>query len=334
MSPLAGADRDGVRGSALLVATTLLVVLAGCSALAGGGEPTPADTVTPAPVPDPGPTDTPAPSTPGERLGAFPAVSAGGTVNATGLYAAHVDYLSSHSYTLSWERRTAGGDGAITREYDRRIAVGPDGSFLVRNEDGGTNLTLTYGDRDGAYRRVVAPDGTAVSPATVRSTGPAGERYAEAVSFEVLAFVETGYDSVDAVTRDGRTYARIVSDHVPPEIPETYSAYAVHDFRATLWVAPEGYVRAVHYEFVLRNVDERIAVEWRYTYDRVGETTVDRPGWVPDAATDRSATAAPSSTVTPSGTAGPPPTASPSPTPTADPARVPPETAANVSAGG
>ncbi|WP_436931368.1 hypothetical protein [Halosimplex halobium] len=331
MSATAGPDRGGVPTSALLVATALLVVLAGCSALAGGGEPTPADTVTPAPVPELGSTDTPAPSTPRERLGAFPAISAGGTVNASGLYAAHVDYLSSHSYTLSWERRTAGGDGVITREYDRRIAVGADGRFLVRNEDGGTNLTLTYGDREGAYRRVVSPNGTAVSPVTMPVTGPAGQRYAEAVSFEVLMFVETGYDSVDVVTRDGRPYARIVSDHVPPAIPETYSAYAVHDFRATLWVAPEGYVRAVHYEFVLRNVDERIAVEWRYTYDRVGETTVDRPGWVPDAATDRRGTAAPSSTVTPSGTAGPPPTANPSPTPTADPARVPPETVANAS---
>ncbi|WP_436906884.1 DUF7537 family lipoprotein [Halosimplex marinum] len=308
MSPAVGPDRGERRGSALLAATALLVVLAGCSVFAGGGEPTPAETVTPAPVPDSASTDTPPAATPRERLAAFPAVSADGEVNASGLYAAHVAHLSAHSYTLSWERRTAGGSGAITREYDRRIAVGADGTFLIRNEDGGTNLTLTYGDRKSAYQRVVSPSGTAVSPATMRLTGPAGQRYAEAVSFEVLMFVETGYDSVDVVTRGGRPYARIVSDHVPPAIPETYSAYAVHDFRATLWVAPEGYVRAVHYEFVLRNVDERIAVEWRYTYDRVGETTVERPEWVPDGAL------------------------TPSPTPTADPARVPPETAANASA--
>ncbi|ELZ26348.1 hypothetical protein C475_09017 [Halosimplex carlsbadense 2-9-1] len=111
---------------------------------------------------------------------------------------------------------------------------------------------------------------------------------------------------MEVVTRDGRPYARVVSDNVPPQIPETYSAYAVHDFAATLWIAPEGYVSAVHYEFDLRNIDERIAVEWRYTYDRVGETTVDRPEWVPE------------------------PTATPSPTPTDDPSRIPPATVADT----
>ncbi|QLH84728.1 DUF7537 family lipoprotein [Halosimplex pelagicum] len=291
-----------------LAAVALLVVLAGCSVFAGGSGPTPAETVTPAPVPDLGPTDTPAPETPRERLGAFPAISADGEINVSQLHAAHIAYLSEHSYTLEWDRRTAGGSGTITREYDRRIAVGADGTFLVRNADGGTNTMVTYGDRDGAYRRVEGPNGTGVAPASPGFIDPVGQRYAETASFEILTFLNEGYDSVDVVTRDGRPYARIVSGNVPPQIPETYSAYAVHDFSATLWVAPEGYVRAIHYEFDLRNIDERIAVEWRYTYDRVGETTVDRPEWVPEAPT------------TPQ-------------TPTDDPSRVPPETAANASAG-
>ncbi|QLH79741.1 hypothetical protein HZS55_21675 [Halosimplex rubrum] len=293
----------------LLAAVALLVVLAGCSVFAGGGGPTPAETVTPAPVPELGSTDTPAPATPRERLGAFPAISADGDINVSRLHAAHIAYLSDHSYTLEWERRTAGGSGTITREYDRRIAVGADGTVLVRNADGGTNTTVTYADRTGAYRRVEGPNGTGAVPTSVEFIDPVGQRYAETVSFEVLTFLNEGYDSVDVVTSGGRQYARVVSGNVPPQIPETYSAYAVHDFAATLWIAPEGYVRAVHYEFDLRNIDERIAVEWRYTYDRVGETTVDRPEWVPES------------------------TPAPSPTPTDDPARVPPETVADASAG-
>jgi hypothetical protein len=290
----------------LLVAVALLVVLAGCSVFAGGGEPTPAETVTPAPVPDLGPTDTPAPETPRERLGAFPSISAEGDINVSGLFATHIAYLSEQSYTLAWERRTAGGSGAITREYDRRIAVGDDGRFLVRNADEGTNTTVTYGDRDGAYRRVEGPNGTGAEPVPAGLTDPVGQRYAETVSFEILTFLNEGYDSVEVVTRNGRPYARVVSGNVPPQIPETYSAYAVHDFAATLWIAPEGYVSAVHYEFDLRNIDERIAVEWRYTYDRVGETTVDRPEWVPEPTPTR-------------------------PPPTDDPSRVPPATVANTS---
>ncbi|QPV62036.1 hypothetical protein I7X12_14945 [Halosimplex litoreum] len=298
----------GLAGSGrLLVAVALVVVLAGCSVFAGGGQPTPAQTVTPAPVPDLGPTDTPPPATPRERLGAFPAISAEGDINVSGLFTAHIAYLSDHSYTLEWNRRTAGGSGPIAREYDRRIAVGADGSFLVRNADEGTNTTVTYGDRDGAYRRVEGSNGADAEPVPAGLTDPVGQRYAETVSFEILTFLNEGYDSVEVVTRNGRPYARVVSDNVPPQIPETYSAYAVHDFAATLWIAPEGYVSAVHYEFDLRNIDERIAVEWRYTYDRVGETTVDRPEWVPES------------------------TPVPSPTPTDDPSRVPPATVASTS---
>jgi hypothetical protein len=301
----------GTRGSGpvdsgrLLVAVALLVVLAGCSVFAGGGQPTPAETVTPAPVPELGPTETPPPATPRERLGTFPSISAEGDINVSGLFASHIAYLSDHSYTLEWNRRTAGGSGAIAREYDRRIAVGADGSFLVRNADEGTNTTLTYGDRDGAYRRVEGLNGTDAEPVPAGLTDPVGQRYAETVSFEILTFLNEGYDSVEVVTRNGRPYARVVSGNVPPQIPETYSAYAVHDFAATLWIAPEGYVSAVHYEFDLRNIDERIAVEWRYTYDRVGETTVDRPEWVPEPTPTR-------------------------PPPTDDPSRVPPPTVANT----
>ena len=303
-------DARRVRPVLPVVAIVALVVLTGCSALGGGdgGGATPGETVTPAPVPDLGPTATPAPTTPRDRLGAFPAIDADGRINASELFANHVAHLSSRSYTLSWERRTAGGSGTITQEYDRRIAVGADGTFLVRNEDGGTDPTVTYGDRDGAYRRVTGPNGSTVSPASVRLTDPVGERYAETVSFELLTFLNRGYDSLEVVTREGRRYARVVSDSVPPQIPETYSAYAVHDFKATLWIAPEGYVRSIHYEFDLRNIDERIAVEWRYTYDRVGRTTVERPSWVPER------------------------TSTPAPTATADPSRVPPPTVANGSA--
>jgi len=311
-----GAGRPG--SARLLVAVALLAVFAGCSVFAGGGQPTPAETVTPAPVPDLEPTDTPA-ATPRERLGAFPAISPEGDINVSGLFAAHIAYLSERSYTLEWERRTAGGSGAITQEYDRRVAVGADGTFLVRNADAGTNATTTYGDRDGAYRRVEGANGTGVAPAPMRLADPVGQRYAETVSFEILTFLNEGYDSVDVVTRSGRPYARIVSDNVPPQIPETYSAYAVHDFAATMWVAPAGYVRAIHYEFDLLNVDERIAVEWRYTYDRVGETTVERPEWVPHGALTASPTPAEDG-----------PTVV-SPTHSDDPARVPPETVANGS---
>ncbi|WP_123539346.1 DUF7537 family lipoprotein [Halosimplex salinum] len=312
------------RGGRLLIVVAALALLAGCSAFAVGEESTPRETLTPAPVPDDGVGETATPSSTTDAFGAYSSISATGSVDADRLYASHINYLSSRSYTVGWERRTAGGSGPITREYRRHVAVQDDETYLRRAEGSASdNETLTYATPEGTYRRVLGPDGTTVSRVVPRNTGPARERFAKTITFEALAFLRSGYDEIDVVERDGRHYARVISEHPPTQIVETYAAYAVHDFTATVWIAPEGYVRAIHYEFDLINVDERIAVEWRYDYTDVGKTTVERPAWVPGTATD----AGPAGT---NGTAAPSERAPGTATPTADPSRVPPPTAVNV----
>lgn len=297
-----------------LVAVTLLVVLAGCSAFAPAPERQATETVTPAPVPtvsgDAAPTAT-ATLTDRPELAQFAGVSARQGLDVETLLAAHVETLSTRSYTVEWTRRTVGGSGPVAREFQRRVEVADDDTYLRRAEGGrGAVVTTTYVGADGAYERVVEDGNASVTPVTVRDTDPAREQFARLVAFEMSAFFGAGYEDLDVVERDGRAYARVFTTRPPPQLGEIYDAYTLRNFSATAWVAPEGYVQAVHYEFDLVGFEDSLAVEWRYAYTDLGATSVDRPAWVPAATT------------------GPEP-ADGTATPTPDPARVPPPTVAN-----
>ncbi|MFB6140675.1 MAG: hypothetical protein ABEJ26_09605 [Halosimplex sp.] len=300
------------RSRAALVAAACLLALSGCNAFAPSAEPA-TDTVTPVPIPtvDASGQATPTARSPTARpeLARFPGVSSRRGIDVATLLAAHVRYLSARSYTVTWTRRTAGGTGPVARQFRHRIAVGDDAS--LRHTEGDRTGPVTTYVGAVAYRRVVADGAATVEPADVADSEGAGERFAQLVAFEVRAFFGNGYDTLDVVERDGRRYARAFTTRPPPELASIYDAYALRNFTATVWVAPQGYVQALHYEFELVSPEDSLAVEWRYAYTDVGETTVERPTWVPANAT-----------------ASPPVAA----TRTPEPARVPPPTVANATA--
>ncbi|WP_436923432.1 DUF7537 family lipoprotein [Halosimplex amylolyticum] len=309
----------------VLIAVGLLVVLGGCSALSPSTDEPTTRTITPVPVPSD--TDaaagTPVAAEPTVRSGldSFAGVSAGHGIDVERLLAAHVVYLSTHSYTVEWARWTAGGTESVANRFQRRVEVADDETYLRRNRGiSYGNVTSTYVGPEGAYRRVVGDDATDVTPVTVRDDDAARERFAHLVAFEVRAFLGNGYDELDVVERDGRRYARVFVTRPPPQLAQIYDAYALRNFSATLWVAPEGYVQAVHYEFDLVGAEYSFAVEWRYAYTAVGETTVDRPPWVPTGGTAGASSNATATDAAPTGTQTP------------DPSRVPPPTAPNATA--
>jgi len=302
------------------VAVALLAVLAGCNVFAPSPEAGPTETVTPVPVPTvsdsaAAPSDT---ATPRRGLSSFPGISIRSGVDIDAVLASHVSVLSAQSYTAEWVRRAGDGPPSIARRFQRRVEVGEGETHLRRaGGDHYGNVTATYVNGTRGYRRVVSDRDTTVTPFPVQRPDAASERFAQLVSFEVRTFFEEGYDDLAVVERGGRPYARVFTTRTPPLVEYIYDAYTVQNFTATMWVAPEGYVQAVHYEFDLVTGSQRVPVEWRYKYTGVGETTVDRPAWVPETATDASG-------VTTDRTA--------TSTRTPDPARVPPSTASNVTA--
>ncbi|WP_415378463.1 hypothetical protein [Halosimplex sp. TS25] len=306
----------------ILVAVGALVVLAGCSALGPSTDAPATETITPVPVPSAVDSEAATPAeTPTARAGldAFPGVSARRGIDVERVLSAHVVYLSTRSYTVEWARWTAGGTESVADRFRRRVEVADDETYLRRDRGvGARNVASTYVGPEGAYRRVLDENTAVVTPVTVRDTDPARERFAHLVAFEVSSFLRSGYDDLDVVERDGRRYARVFTTRPPPQLVQIYDAYALRNFSATLWIAPEGYVQAVHYEFDLVGAERSFGVEWRYAYTDIGETTVDRPPWVPtDGATGTPANVS---------TSGAPPTDAPTP----DPSRVPPSTVTNV----
>lgn len=287
------------------VAAALLLVLAGCNVFSPSAEEPLAETVTPVPVPsaDDSAAPTRAAGTPttGSGLDAFPGVSAQRGIDVERLLSAHATYLSTRSYTVEWERWAGGGSGPVADRFQRRVEIADDGAYL-RRERGVRygNVTSTYVGPEGAYRRTVGAEATSVSAVSIRDSDPAGERFARLVTYEVRAFLSEGYDDLDVVERGGRRYARVFVTRPPPELAAVYDAFALRNFSATVWIAPEGYVRALHYEFDLVGTRSGFAVEWRYAYSAVGETTVERPPWVPTPGTaaPRNGTAGPTEAAT------------------------------------
>lgn len=306
---------------AALFAVVAVVAVAGCSAFApGGGTVTPAETVTPAPVPTAGGDAAPtATLTDRPDLAQFTGISARRGLDVEAVLSAHVEALSTRSYTVEWRRQTVNGSGPVAREFRRRVAVADDETYLRRAEGGREGVvTTTYVSADGAYERVAGDGNPNVAPVTVRGTDPATRQFARLVAFEMGAFFGAGYEALDVVERDGRAYARLFTTRAPPQLGEIYDAYALRNFTATAWVAPEGYVQAVQYEFDLVGSEDSLTVRWRYAYTDVGATSVDRPPWVDEAA---------NGTEPGDGTG----TATVSPTATTDPARVPPPTVVDES---
>jgi hypothetical protein len=106
-----------------LILLSVLVVLAGCSGVFGGGGGEPTETVTPAAVPTDEPTPTPAP-----RLA--PGITEQGIVSPRALVAAHQTFLQNRSFTRRSDSTALTANGSILVQTTSTLRAGPPGEGL------------------------------------------------------------------------------------------------------------------------------------------------------------------------------------------------------------
>ena len=257
------------------VVLVALVVLAGCGGapFGGGSAPTRQETLTPVPISPTG--DQPRTSTPVDRP---PGVSVVGPVNATRLRVAHESFVAGLTYT--WEldfdvQRSPRPDPVFDQGFGRRAVVEGDRFLVEQIGDGSSLEQYLYVDDSGGYLRAVRDNETEHD--AVRDPGDVDDYV---VSGEVVERFLTGMNpNVTRIQRDGRTYFRLYADvGLPPALDRLSTR--VRNYRVTVYVTPEGFVRSmvVRYDRSWHDGEESVSI--RFDYSAVGETSVEAPDWV------------------------------------------------------
>lgn len=268
-------------GRALVVVG--LVVLAGCSIVADGGDPEgPAETLTPAPVPTTGPTDTAAPSP------LPPGVTTGGTISPSALATAHVREVTGRSYVWAERRRTltATGDGNWTEARNRtrtvRLEAGDTYRWSRSRRVVWTGLTLgyqpaleRYADGERRYVREQDVDGPLyrARPATNDS-----QILALVAANRIQSYLSLRNVSVSVGRIDGQRRYWVESRGggvVDGEYAANLSVGAV--------VTPDGFVRRISVSYTTERRGTPTRIEYEFAYQRVGNVTVSPPEWLPEA---------------------------------------------------
>ncbi|WP_135363796.1 DUF7537 family lipoprotein [Halosimplex halophilum] len=263
----------------------VLVVLAGCSALAPG---TDRPTVTPAPVP----TDSPLP----------PGVEPGGVTDPAALATAHGAALGNRSYTLVTNRTVRAANGSLrsaltvrlalsaapARDYHARVSVEGPGAPLVIGEP---PTRAEYWANDEVYLRRQTIDNR-----TEYSRYDDTDAYVGTWSFWLgTVALDLGPETDLRSTLEG--FETRVADRSPESgrvhlVGTTVRSEgfvgdsAVDDVEnATLhaFVAESGFVASYHVVYDATVDGERVRVRRSVRFERVGATTVDRPTWYGEA---------------------------------------------------
>ncbi|ELZ23203.1 hypothetical protein C475_16179 [Halosimplex carlsbadense 2-9-1] len=269
------------------IAVALLVVLAGCSALAPG---TDRPTVTPAPAP----TDSPLP----------PGVESSGVTGASALAAAHAAALGNSSYTLVTNRTVRTANGSLRSALIVRLALspGPSRDYHARVSVDGPAAPLVIGEpptraeywaNDEVYlRRRTVDDRTAYSRyddtdayvgtwsfwlgTAALDLGPETDLRSTLRGFETRVAADSPErERVHLVGTTARS-DEFVDD--PAEVERVENA-TLHAF-----VTESGFVESYHvvYDATLDD-GERVRVRRSVRFEGVGTTTVDRPSWYDEA---------------------------------------------------
>lgn len=261
-----------MRGAVVVVAVTLLCVVAGCSAVPAGDRSTTA--VTSADVPADRPADYPFP----------PGVDANGSVHPDALAGAHRAAVTNRSHTVVYRVNvTTAVDGEVvsTSNWTRTVAYG--NATVYRSE-------ITYdavGYRNASGGTSVYANGTVEVVRTTRGAevGYATETLAERppalgqVLSALERFVPPRNASAERVIRDGQPNTVVRAR----EFAERN--HLVHDERAAARIRPSGLVESLtvgyteNETYTSRVSDVTVTVD----YSAVGETTVTPPDWLPAA---------------------------------------------------
>jgi hypothetical protein len=261
-----------------VLSVCLLLVLAGCNALPGGGGST-AETTTES-VGETTVSDADLP----------PGLSASGVTDARMLAEAHEDALSGRSYTYDREVRTVAANGTELGRWGQHTQVGADrlrfnhtqtgtgvsvGGLAINDTRIYTNGSVTFWNTSAYAEGFRRDEGRGFAENTFSSTQ---------LLAEILNASET---SVEQVERDGATRFRVRADSDAQTF--TYNApngttdVNATNVTATALVDSTGLVRNVTYEFDFVRGDVSGHRRMTIRYSAVGETEVAVPAWVADA---------------------------------------------------
>lgn len=239
------------------VALAMVVLLAGCGSVVGGGDrpaTDTAETLTPAPVPEV--TATPVPLPPG--------LTEGGVADADRLVDTHRSTLQDASYTLRVRLRV---DEDL---YTRLIRVETPTRYYQHDVIGGTRGNVTqFATGPNVYTRSAFLGVTRYD--RLDNAYPPESR---TVRLSRL-FLEVGTAVVFETTVDGRP-AFVVRGTYPAH-PETDRLRNV-SLRAV--VEPTGLIRSLNVSYVRMGARGPENITRSFAYSEVGTTTVERPDWV------------------------------------------------------
>ncbi|MDS0222204.1 hypothetical protein NDI54_12670 [Haloarcula sp. S1AR25-5A] len=257
-----------------MVAVVVLLSTAGCNAFVGA-DTAARGTVTPAPVPTAAEPATPATPDPP------PGVTTDGLSHVAILSAAHQQAVNGTSYTLNErynEFNTGRNDTSSVRRTETIAVASP-----TRYRDEMVRMTTGANGTVERYEQSTFADGTnwyerRDNGTVERQRGTVrfgGDKYAYRTTFYLNRYAVVNRSSTTVVTRNGSRLYRIRGSG--GEIP---TAERLEAYRVELLVEPDGFVR----QFDVRYRTEDRVVEYRFWYERVGETTATRPAWLNETA--------------------------------------------------
>jgi hypothetical protein len=266
----------------------LLVVLAGCNAAPGGGEPT-ATTSLDATETAPDATSTTADSD-GDAADRPPGLSAASVTDAAALAAAHEESLAGKSYTYDREVRIVADDGTELGRWSQHAQVGAERLRLNQTQTGeGVSVVgLTVDDTRLYTNGSVTFWNASVYASGYRQAPGRGFAASTFSSERLLAdALNTSETSVEPVERGGETWFRVRaangSETVTAELSNGTATVTATNATATALVAPDGFVRNLTYEYDFERGDVSGHRTMTIGYSAVGETDVEVPAWVAEA---------------------------------------------------
>lgn len=258
-----------------VVALLACVALAGCSGVTGVGDTD--ETLTPAPVATPEPTPEPMETLP-------PGVARNGVDNVDALVDAHRAALANQSYAWRdrYVRNGSNPDGGDDLDVYHRIRVENETTYSYATNhrtvwrDGRQRHLgdyTEYADPSGHYARYENVDGET----QYRQSPPATDGAARSgrAAAAIGRFLDVRDGSV-AITRvDGQRYYRFRG-----ETPTFVSPQPIHNYTATALIRPDGLVRSLSVSYAVGRPGRLQQISYRFDYDRIGTTTVERPDWI------------------------------------------------------
>ncbi|MFB6173915.1 MAG: hypothetical protein ABEI39_04655 [Halobacteriales archaeon] len=264
-----------------LVVLVAVVLTAGCGSLFaadGGAERAEQATLTPAPVPEITPTP--------EQWPLAPGLTADGVADADVLAEAHREAVANRSYVFRVRRgfgvRVNGtvptNHTTVARVESPRVYRVWTHEEEVRFQRGLTQLDnySVYANGTASTIRSQLPDQlptvrrqSAITPAVQHRH--IGVRATDAVR----QFLAVGNVTVTPVRFDGRRHYLVSGGSY-----SGFAAGALDNENVTALVSPEGFVRSLDVSYSVRRMGDPRSVRYTFTYERVGNTTVDRPDWV------------------------------------------------------